>query len=128
MIKNRRTMSGLKPAYDLQRSARRPAMHGRPESRLGHGLAARPSRGGGLRRAKMGRAVRALAVRSLRVARARTGTVMRLTAVRWGLGGGKVLPASTGGVPGWRRVGGVEVGLTLAAARREGVEQRRRLQ
>jgi hypothetical protein len=31
-----------------------------------------------------------------------------------------VLPASTGGVLGWRRAGGVESGLTLAAARREG--------
>jgi hypothetical protein len=48
------------------------------------------------------------------------------TAARWGLAGGKVLPASTGGVPGWRQAGGVEKRLTLAAARREGVERRRR--
>jgi hypothetical protein len=46
-------------------------------------------------------------------------------AARWGLAGGKVLPTSTGKVPGWRRAGGVEVGLTLAAARREGAERRR---
>jgi hypothetical protein len=46
----------------------------------------------------------------------RAGAVMRLTVVRWGLAGGKVLPASTGGVPGWCRDGGVEVGLTLAVA------------
>jgi hypothetical protein len=43
-----------------------------------------------------------------------------------GLAGGKVPPASTGGFLGWRRAGGVEVGLTLAAARREGAERRRR--
>jgi hypothetical protein len=36
------------------------------------------------------------------------------------LAGGKVLPMRTGGVPGWHRAGGGEVGLTLAAARREG--------
>jgi hypothetical protein len=34
-----------------------------------------------------------------------------------------VLPASTGGVPGWRRAGGVEAGLTLAVARRAGAER-----
>jgi hypothetical protein len=38
---------------------------------------------------------------------------------------GKVLSASTGGVPGWRRVGGVEAGLTLAVTRCEGAERRR---
>jgi hypothetical protein len=47
-------------------------------------------------------------------------------AAQWGLADSKVLPASTDGVPGWRRPGGVEAGLTLAAARREGVERRRR--
>jgi hypothetical protein len=31
-----------------------------------------------------------------------------------------VLPTSTGRIPGWRRAGEGEVGLTLAAARREG--------
>jgi hypothetical protein len=41
-----------------------------------------------------------------------------------GLAGGKVLPTSTGGVPGWRGAGGVEAGLTLAAAQREGAERR----
>jgi hypothetical protein len=37
-----------------------------------------------------------------------------------------VLPVSTSEVPGWRWVGGVEAGLTLAAARCEGAERRRR--
>jgi hypothetical protein len=37
-----------------------------------------------------------------------------------------MLPVSTSGVPGWRRAGGVEAGLTLVAARREGAERRRR--
>jgi hypothetical protein len=49
-----------------------------------------------------------------------------LAAVWWGLAGGKVLPASIGGVSGWHRAGGVEAGLTLAVARRAGVERRRR--
>jgi hypothetical protein len=35
------------------------------------------------------------------------------------LAGGKVLPPSTGGALGWHRASGVEVGLTLAPARRE---------
>jgi hypothetical protein len=35
-----------------------------------------------------------------------------------------VLPASTGGVPRWHRASGVEAGLTLAVARREGAERR----
>jgi hypothetical protein len=61
-----------------------------------------------------------------RAARTRADAVTRSTAVRWGLAGGKVLPVSTGGVPGCHRTGGVEAGLTLAAARREGAEQRRR--
>jgi hypothetical protein len=34
-----------------------------------------------------------------------------------------VLSASTGGVSGWHRAGGVEVGLTLAVARCTGVER-----
>jgi hypothetical protein len=34
-----------------------------------------------------------------------------------------VLPASTGGVPGWRRAGGVQAWLTLAVARRAGAER-----
>jgi hypothetical protein len=74
----------------------------------------------------MGRALRALAVQSPRAARAHAGAVTRSTVARWGLAGGKVLLASTGGVPVWRRAGGVEAELTLAAARREGVEWRRR--
>jgi hypothetical protein len=41
----------------------------------------------------------------------------------WGLAGGKMLSASSDGVPGWRRAGGVEVGLTLSVARRAGAEQ-----
>jgi hypothetical protein len=52
--------------------------------------------------------------------------VTRSTAARWGLASGKVLPASTGGAPGWRQAGGVEAGLTLAAARREGSKRWRR--
>jgi hypothetical protein len=35
--------------------------------------------------------------------RARADAVTRSTAARWGLAGSKVLPASTGGVPRWRR-------------------------
>jgi hypothetical protein len=42
---------------------------------------------------------RAPRTRSVVTARA----VVRSTAAWWGLAGGKVLPASTGGVPGWRR-------------------------
>jgi hypothetical protein len=61
----------------------------------------------------------------VRVMRAR-GAVTRSTAAQWGLASGKVLPVSTGGVPGWRRAGGAEVGLTLAAARHEGAERWRR--
>jgi hypothetical protein len=45
--KNHRTLTGLKPAHGLRRSARRPTTRGHPEGRLGHGLAAQPSRGGG---------------------------------------------------------------------------------
>jgi hypothetical protein len=88
-----------------------PATRGRPEGRLGHGLAARLNRGGSPRRAETG---------------ARVSTVTRSTAARWRLAGGKVLPVSTSEVPGWHRVGGVEAGLTLAAARCEGAERRRR--
>jgi hypothetical protein len=46
----------------------------------------------------------------------------RALVARWGLAGSKVLPASTAGVPGWRRAGREEAGLTLAVARRAGVE------
>jgi hypothetical protein len=88
-----------------------PATRGRTEGRLGHDLAARLNRGGSPRRAETG---------------ARVGTVTRSTAARWRLAGGKVLLVSTSEVPGWRRVGGVEAGLTLAAARCEGAERRRR--
>jgi hypothetical protein len=56
----------------------------------------------------------------------RVGAVMRSTAARWGLAGGKVLPTSTGGAPRWHQAGGVEAGLTLAAARCEGSERWRR--
>jgi hypothetical protein len=126
MIKKCRTVTGLKSAHSLRHSSRRLATRGRPEGWLGHGLAAQPSRRGGLRHAETGRAPCALVVRSSRAAHACAGAVMRSTAARWGLNGGKVLSTSTGGVPGWRRAGGVEAGLTLAAARREGLEQRRR--
>jgi hypothetical protein len=95
-------------------------MRSRLEGRLGHGLAAQPSPGGGPRHAETGRAPCALTVRSPHAARAPAGTVTRSMAARWGLAGGKVLPTRTSGVPGWRWAGGGEVGLTLAAARREG--------
>jgi hypothetical protein len=42
----------------------------------------------------------ALTVRSQLVARACASVVTRSTMMRWGLAGGKVLPVSTGGVPG----------------------------
>jgi hypothetical protein len=45
-------------------------------------------------------------------------------ATRWGLTGGKVVSAGTGGVPGWHQAGGVEAGLTVAVARHPGVEWR----
>jgi hypothetical protein len=61
----------------------------------------------------------------VRVMRAR-GAVTCSTVAQWGLASGKVLPVSTGGVPVWRRAGGAEVGLTLAAARHEGAERWRR--
>jgi hypothetical protein len=95
--------------------AQRPAMHGWSEGRLGHILAARSSRGGGPRRAEMGRALLA-----------RAGAVTRSTATRWGLAGSKVLPTSTGGVTGWHLADRVEAGLTLAAPRCEGAERRHR--
>jgi hypothetical protein len=69
-------------------------------------------------------ALRALVVRSPRAARVCADAVTHLTVVQWGLAGGMVLSASTGGVPGWRRAGGVEAGLDLAVARREGAEWR----
>jgi hypothetical protein len=75
-------------------------MCGRAEDGLGHGLAAQPSRGGDPRRVEMGRAPCTLTVRSPRAARAHADAVMRLMAAWWGLTGGKVLPTSTGGVPG----------------------------
>jgi hypothetical protein len=40
-----------------------------------------------------------------------TLAVARSPAAWWGLADGKVLEASTGGLLGWRRAGGVEVGL-----------------
>jgi hypothetical protein len=61
-----------------------------------------------------------------REAHKRAGAVTRSTVARWGLADGKVLPASTGGVSGWRQAGGVEAGLTLAVAQREGSERWRR--
>jgi hypothetical protein len=72
----------------------------------------------------MGRASCALAVRSPRVAHARVSTVTRSTVMRCGLDSGKVLPTSTVGVPGWRRAGRGEAGLTLAVARCEGAKRR----
>jgi hypothetical protein len=62
-------------------------------------------------------------VRSPHAAHAHADTVTRSTAAWWGLASGKVLPVSTGGVPGWQRAGGVEVGLTLVVAQRAGVQQ-----
>jgi hypothetical protein len=61
-----------------------------------------------------------------REAHGRAGAVTRSTVARWGLADGKVLPASTGGVSGWRQAGGVEAGLTLAVVQREGSERWRR--
>jgi hypothetical protein len=60
-----------------------------------------------------------------RIVRSRRGHCAQLARAptRWGLAGGKVLPASTGGVPGWRRAGGVQAWLTLAVARRAGAER-----
>jgi hypothetical protein len=72
------------------------------------------------------RAPDALAAWSPRAAHAHAGAVTRSTAVWWGLVGGKVLSASTGEVPGWRRASGVYAGLTLAVARCEGSERWRR--
>jgi hypothetical protein len=121
-------VSGLKPAHGLRRAgengpqaaARHPTTCSRPDGRLGHGLVARPSRAE--EAARDGRK------RGARRARSRGGHRVELTRApaRSGLAGGKVLPASTGGVPGWRRAGEVEAGLTLAAAQREGGKRRRR--
>jgi hypothetical protein len=93
---------------------RRPATRGRRSW---------PSRGGGCDTWKRS-AHRAHSWRGHRAQLTRAGAVTRSTAARWGLAGAKVLPASTGGVPGWRRAGRVEAGLTLAAAQREGAERR----
>jgi hypothetical protein len=65
----------------------------------------------------------ALTVRSLCTARGQAGAVTRSMVARWGLACSKVLSASTGGVPGWRWVGGVEAGLTLAVAHLAGAER-----
>jgi hypothetical protein len=62
----------------------------------------------------------ALTVRSPRAAHTRVGAVTRSTAARWGLASGKVSPASTGGVPGWRRARRAETGLTEEVRRRWG--------
>jgi hypothetical protein len=51
-IKKCRTVTGLKLAHGMRRSARGLATRGRPEGRLGHGLAAQPSQRGGSRRTK----------------------------------------------------------------------------
>jgi hypothetical protein len=68
----------------LQCTARRPAMHGRPEGRLGHGLAAQSSHGCGPRAA-------CAPAWSQRVGRARGGAVAHSPVARWWLAGGKVL-------------------------------------
>jgi hypothetical protein len=83
MIKTAAQRHAPHSAHGLRRSARRPALRGR----LGHSLAAQPSRGGGPRR------------------------------VETGLAGVKVLPASTGGVPRWRRARRMEAGLTEVVGR-----------
>jgi hypothetical protein len=73
---------GLKPAHGLRRSAQRLAMRGQSEGE-------NDLRGPWQR-------ARVVPVRA----------VARSTAAWWRLAGGKVLPASTGGVPGWRRARG----------------------
>jgi hypothetical protein len=103
---------GLKLAHGLRHSAQQLATCGRPERRLGHGLAAQPSRRGDSRRAETRRVLCALKVRSPCAARARAVAVSRSTAAWWGLADGMVLPTTTGGAPGWRQAGGVEAGLT----------------
>jgi hypothetical protein len=113
-------VSGVKPAHGLRRAGENgpwvaggtAACHTRP---VGRPTGPRP---GGPAQPRRRPATRA--------ARARIGAVMRSTAVRWGLAGGKVLPASTGGVPGWHRAGEVEAGLTLAMPRRAGAVRWRR--
>jgi hypothetical protein len=54
-----------------------------------------------------------------RAVRACGGMVAHSTAARWGLVGSKVLPVSTGGVPGRPRARRVETGLTEAVGRRK---------
>jgi hypothetical protein len=104
---------GSKTGLQLHCTPRRPATCSRPKGWLGHGLAVRPSCGGGPH------AARAPAW-SPRAARARAGVVTHLTVARWGLAAGKVLPASTGGVPGWRRARRAETRLIEEVGRRWG--------
>jgi hypothetical protein len=73
-----------------------------------------------------GRAPCTLTVRSPRAALARASVVTRSTAARWGLAGGKVLPVSTGGVPGWCRARRSTAGLTQSATCRGGGAVERR--
>jgi hypothetical protein len=66
------------------------------------------------------RVCRTLTTWSPRAVCACGGTVARSPVAQWWLIGGKVLPASTGGVPGRRRARRVETGLTEAVGRQWG--------
>jgi hypothetical protein len=126
-LKKHHTVSGLKPAHDLRARGRKRLVG--DGTVAGHMWpAGRPAgqRPGGPDQPRRRPATRGNGARTAHAARVGAGVVTRSTAVRWGLAGGQVLPASTGGVPGWHWAGGVEAGLTLAAARREGAERRRR--
>jgi hypothetical protein len=92
-------------------------MCGRLKQSRGRGLATRPSG----KNSPLSPWQRARAARSQRGHRTWSArAVARLTVARWGLAGGKVMPTSTGGVPGRRRARRVETGLTEAVGRRWG--------
>jgi hypothetical protein len=99
---------------------RRPTTHGWPEQPRGRGLAARPN--GGKRPvwpAAM-RARRTLVTWSPCAVCMCSGAVTHSPMARRWLDGGKVLPESTGGVPGRHQVRRVETGLTETVGRRWG--------
>jgi hypothetical protein len=77
-------VTGLKPAHGLRRSTRWPATRGRPEGRLGHGLAAQSRRQPATRR-NGARAVRARGAVTSRCSRTRQhGDALNGDAVRAG--------------------------------------------
>jgi hypothetical protein len=110
-----RTVLGRNRPEATAHEARRSATRDRPKSQLGHGLAAQPNGENSLR----GPLQRA-PVRSPRTYRVRDGAVPRSPAARRWLDGGKMLSASTGGVPGRRRARRAETGLTEEVGRRWG--------